>query len=83
MIMKTLALTLTAAAALTGAVSSAQAYEWGDGYGPGYGHRRVVIREGYRPTRFYHRRFDDRPDVRVIERRSHGFRSHHHWDYDD
>ena len=50
--MKKLVMTLTAGAALLGAASAAQAHEWSSGYGyePGYGHSRVMVREGYRVT---------------------------------
>lgn len=83
--MKKLALTLAAGAALVGAAATAQAHEWGGGYGygPGYGHSRVIVREGYRDgyrgVQFRHRDWD-RPGVRVIERRGHGFHRHHDWD---
>jgi hypothetical protein len=85
--LKKLALTLTAGAAFLGAASTAQAYEWGGGYGygPSYGHSRTVVREGYRDgyrgARFYRHDYD-RPGVRVIERRGPGFR-HHRDDWDD
>lgn len=80
--MKILALTLAAGVALTGAVATAQAHEWGGGYG--YGprtHSRVIVREGY--SEGYrgvglHRGWD-RPGVRVIERRGYGY-GHRGWD---
>ncbi|MFC6792283.1 hypothetical protein ACFQE0_23560 [Methylobacterium komagatae] len=84
--MKKFVMTLAAGAALLGAASSAQAHEWGSGYGygvaPGYGHSRVIVREGYRDgyrgARFRDHDWD-RPAVRVIERRSH----RHYNDWDD
>ncbi|GAN46322.1 hypothetical protein ACXR8U_01480 [Methylobacterium radiotolerans] len=85
--MKKLFMTLTAGAAVLGAASAAQAHEWGSGYGyePGYGHSRVIVREGYRDgyrgVRFGHRDWD-RPGVRVIERRGYGY-GHHDGDWDD
>ena len=79
--MKTIALTLAAGVALAGAASTAQAHEWGGGYG--YGHSRIIVREGYRDgyrgVGFRHRDWD-RPGVRVIERRDRGFHRHHDWD---
>lgn len=81
--MKKITLTLAAAAALMGAASTVQAHEWGDGYGYGPGHGRVIAREnyreGYRGIGFRHRDWD-RPGVRVIERRDGGFHRHHDWD---
>ncbi|QGY01198.1 hypothetical protein MMSR116_04235 [Methylobacterium mesophilicum SR1.6/6] len=83
--LKKIALTLAAGAALVGAASTVQAHEWGGGYGygPGYGHSRVIVREnhrdGYRGVGFRHRDWD-RPGVRVIERRDGGYHRHHDWD---
>lgn len=84
--MKKLALIIATSAALGGAAAtSAQAHEWGGGYGYGngygYGHSREVYRGGYRGARFY--RHDERPAVRVYERRHEGFHHHHHDDFDD
>ena len=82
--MKKLSLIIAATATLGGAAApSVQAHEWGGGYGygDGYGHSREVYRDGYRGARFDRR--EERPAVRIYERRHEGFRHHHHDDFDD
>ena len=84
--LKRLALTLTAGAALLGAASTAQAYEWGGGYG--YRATATLAPSSVKATATATAVLgstgttDDRPGVRVIERRGPGFR-HHRDDWDD
>jgi len=81
--LKKIALIIATTAAL--GTAAAQAHEWGGGYGydagHGYGHSREVYRDGYRGARFY--RHEERPAVRIYERRHEGFHHHHHDDLDD
>ncbi|WP_336487744.1 hypothetical protein [Methylobacterium nigriterrae] len=68
-------------AAGTAMAVPAQAYEWGGGSCIGYGCVRAIHEGEYRPVRSY--RYDEeRPAVRVIERRHRVYR-HHDWDEDD
>lgn len=81
--MTKLAAILAAAAASTVLAGSAQAHDWGGGTCVGYGCVRDLDDDGLRPVRGYRRveHYEERPAVRVIERRS--YRVYRDDDLDD
>ncbi|ACL56543.1 hypothetical protein [Methylobacterium nodulans] len=80
--MKIALITVAMAALGPALVNSAEAYEWGGGSCVGYGCVRALHDEDYRPVRHY-RTYEERPAVRVYERRTHRGWRHHDWDDDD
>jgi hypothetical protein len=58
----------------------AQAYEWGGGSCVGHGCVRAIHEGEYRSVRGY--RYEERPDIRIIERRR-DLRDAEDWDEDD